>query len=90
MCIIGIICSILIKPMLHPRYLIPTLGCFRLGVSILISNNYDNKKIFILAVIIILIIGTVSTLNFWENESEFNKISLENSQNMSFYEVNLK
>ncbi|WP_299522108.1 glycosyltransferase family 39 protein [uncultured Methanobrevibacter sp.] len=76
-CIIGIICSILIKPMLHPRYLIPALGCFWLGVSILISNNYDNKKIFVLAVIVILIVGTVSTLNFWENESNEYQNSLE-------------
>lgn len=76
-CIVGMLCSILIKPMLHPRYLIPALGCFWLGLSILISNNYDNKKLFVFSVVVILFVGAIGAFNFEENESKEYQDSLE-------------
>ncbi len=45
--LIGIIGSLIINPFIHPRYLIPAMGLLWLGISILLSKNYDKKQIFI-------------------------------------------
>ncbi len=37
----GIIGSYLVNPVLHPRYLIPSLGVLWLGISILLSKNFE-------------------------------------------------
>lgn len=62
--VIGIVLSLLYSPIFHARYLVPILGCFWLAISILLAKNYDNKKIFIPVLGIILIIGAVGAYDF--------------------------
>ncbi len=66
--IIGIILSLIIRPIFHPRYLIPVLGCLWLGVSIILSKNFNNKKIFIPIFVVILLVASVSCVNFTQNQ----------------------
>ncbi len=81
--VIGIILSLIIRPVFHPRYLIPVLGCLWLGISILLSKNFNNKKIFIPIFVVILLVASVGCINFTQNQindqiSDNNKIhSLE-------------
>ncbi|WP_299524433.1 hypothetical protein [uncultured Methanobrevibacter sp.] len=66
--LIGIILSLLIRPIFHPRYMIPSLGCLWLGISILLSKNFDNKKLFIPILVVILIVGAISCVDFTQNQ----------------------
>ncbi len=66
--IIGIILSLLLRPVFHPRYIIPALGCLWLGVSIILSKNFNNKKIFIPIFIVILLVASVSCITFTQNQ----------------------
>ena len=66
--IIGIILSLLLRPVFHPRYIIPALGCLWLGVSIILSKNFNNKKIFIPILVIILLTASVSCVTFTQNQ----------------------
>ena len=66
--IIGIILSLIIRPIFHPRYLIPVLGCLWLGVSIILSKNFNNKKIFIPIFVVILLVASVGCVNFTQNQ----------------------
>lgn len=94
--IIGIILSLIIKPVFHPRYLIPVLGCLWLGVSILLGKNFSNKKIFIPIFVIILLVASVGCVNFTQTQindqiNDSNKIqSLEEtfgSGNLIIYDA---
>lgn len=66
--LIGIIISLLIKPTFHPRYMIPALGIFWLGISILLAKNYDKKIVFIPILAIILISSVVGCAHFYDNQ----------------------
>jgi len=61
---IGVIISLIKTPVFYMRYLVPLLGILWLGFSILLEGNYDKKKIFYPILIIVLVIGVVSTVNF--------------------------
>ena len=65
--VIGVIISAIFRPFFHPRYIIPVLGVFWLGFSILLSKNFDKKVIFIPAVIIILVCSLVGSMTFYDN-----------------------
>jgi len=62
--IVGIILSILIRPVFIARYLVPCLGVSMLCFAYLLSKNYSKKQIFIPILIIFLLISTVGTCNF--------------------------
>lgn len=66
--IIGITVSYLFFPIFHIRYLLPLLGTFWLSISILISRLRDNKKLFVIFICIILIVGALSAINGINNE----------------------
>lgn len=66
--IIGITISTLNEPIIAPRYLIPSFGCLWLGFSILLSKAYEKKAIFIPILILVLIVGMVSTSYFIDVE----------------------
>ena len=68
--LIGIVLSLVYKPIFHIRYLVPALGCFWLGISILLAKTYDNKKIFLPILAVILIIGAMGAFNFYQNDVE--------------------
>ena len=65
--IVGIIISLLLRPFYHPRYILPVLGVFWLGISILLSKNFDKKYIFIPIIVIILISSVVGAMTFYDN-----------------------
>lgn len=60
--IIGIIASIIIRPVFISRYMICSLGCLWLGISMNVSEICKNKYIFNIIIIIVLII-TIWTNN---------------------------
>jgi uncharacterized membrane protein len=62
--LIGIILSIALSPIFHPRYLVPILGIFWLAISILLTKVSMKKEIFIPIIILILAIGLIGTVNF--------------------------
>lgn len=64
--LIGIVLSLVYKPIFHIRYLVPVFGCFWLGISILLAKSYDNKKIFLPILAVILIIGAMGAINFYQ------------------------
>lgn len=68
--IIGIILSLIMTPIMHPRYLVPLLGIFWLSISILISKIYINKNILTAIILLLIIIGSIGTLNFIEIENQ--------------------
>lgn len=62
--LIGIIISFLYDPFFHIRYIVPALGCLWLSFSILYSKIFDNKKLFIVLLCFILLVGVIGTVNF--------------------------
>lgn len=81
--IVGVAASLLIKPVLLTRYLVPSLGCFWLGFAYFadkISSNF--KKLFILLMIGIMLIGGVETAKFIKNE-------IKAAQNINYYLENI-
>ncbi len=81
--LIGVLISITVKPFFHARYMIPSLGCFWLAFSILLSKIYDNKKLFIPILIFVLIIGAVGCVYFINIESQ-----LASDTQKEFSEIN--
>ncbi|GAA5818515.1 MAG: glycosyltransferase family 39 protein [Methanobrevibacter sp. CfCl-M3] len=76
--IFVIIFSILIKPMIEPRYLTPFLGCLWLSFAVLLSKTYSTKKIFTPILIILILTGFSSSVTlidfkhyYGESISEF-------------------
>jgi isoprenylcysteine carboxyl methyltransferase (ICMT) family protein YpbQ len=65
--VIGVIISAIFRPFFHPRYIIPVLGVFWLGFSILLSKNFDKRVIFIPFVIVILSCSVVGSMTFYDN-----------------------
>lgn len=61
---LGISISIIVNPLFHQRYMVPILGIFWLAISIMLSKNFNNKKLFIPLLIIILIFGIIGTTYF--------------------------
>ena len=69
--VVGIIVSLIFKPVFIYRYTVPMLGAFYLGVAVLLSSTFNiNKKIFYPILAIILIIGLISTANFIEIQDQ--------------------
>lgn len=66
--LIGIIISYLFFPIFHKRYLLPLLGVFWLSICILISNLRENKKLFTIFLVIILVMGALSVFGSISNE----------------------
>lgn len=73
---IGFSISLIKTPIYFERYLVPALGIFWLSISILLGQNFDNKKIFIPIIIVILICSFVGSMYFYDNQIE--KIENEN------------
>lgn len=59
--LIGIAFSVIVTPILHPRYIIPILGVLWLSISIFLSKN---KQVFIPVLVLMLIVGCVGAVNF--------------------------
>ena len=69
--LIIVIESLLVKPSLVSRYLIPSLGCFWLGFSIILSQiRITHSKIFYALLIIFLIIGGVNAESFISSQHQ--------------------
>ena len=62
--IIGVTISLIKTPIFHMRYLVPLLGITWLSFCILLESTYDKKRIFYPILIIILVIGAISTINY--------------------------
>ena len=75
--IAGIVLSILIRPIFISRYILPACGGVSLAFSLLISKSFDNKKIFYLAIALILVLSTFGAMNFIE------KTNLDYSETVS-------
>ena len=89
-CAVGIIISFLTHPILHYRYIYPAMGCFWLGICILINKiKKDYKLIATVVVAIILLIGCVATLDFvhMKNNAFDSSTALNESVN-SYYQDN--
>ena len=67
---IGIIVSILFKPVFIARYVVPSLGVFWLTFAFLISRFWNYKKLFAIILVVILLISTMSTVTFINFEIE--------------------
>lgn len=68
--LIGIILSEVFRPVFFPRYLVSVIGCFWLGFAILLAKTWDNKKIFLPALAIVLVVGAMGAINFYQYDSE--------------------
>lgn len=66
--IIGIILSLILRPVFHPRYMIPILGCLWLGVAILFGKTFSSKKIFIPIFLVILLVACIGCVNFTQTQ----------------------
>lgn len=62
--LIAVLISIFIMPLFSERYIFPVLGAFWLGFSILLSRNFDKKKIFVPILIILIATSCINTLYF--------------------------
>lgn len=62
--IIGIILSKVFFPIFHPRYMVPALGALWLGFSILLAKSFEDKKVFIPILLLVLVIGVIGTVDF--------------------------
>ena len=67
--IIGVIISVLYSPIFFMRYMLPIFGIIWLSFSIFLDNIKDKKAFFTIALIIILIIGTINLANFISTEN---------------------
>ncbi|WP_409199381.1 hypothetical protein [Methanobrevibacter sp. DSM 116169] len=76
----GVIISLISSPIFHSRYMVPMLGCFWLGICILLSRFYSKKEIFIPIVALILIIGLVGTINFINIEENEHQETIETNK----------
>ena len=66
--LIGIIGSFLLTPLFDMRYMLPSLGCFWLTISFMLSKTYSKKQIFVPLLIIFLVVGAVSIGTLVEDE----------------------
>ena len=90
---IGIIISIIVKPIFIQRYIITFIGIFYLSLSILIAKLYSNKKLFLAIILVILVVGAVSATTFvmiQENEykitvDKFNQLNSEIGSGNTIY-----
>jgi len=78
--LIGIVISFIMHPFFHQRYLVPVIGCLWIGFSILLAKFWDDKKIFIPVICIVLIISTIGCVDFIKME--------ENDLASDSYELN--
>ena len=79
--LIGIIASIN-SPVFHHRYMIPALGCFWLGFSILLTKAYNKKEIFIPIIVLILVISIIGTINFIDIEENDVKATIQQNNSL--------
>ncbi|MDR1819839.1 MAG: glycosyltransferase family 39 protein [Methanobrevibacter sp.] len=69
--------SILSSPMLMARYSFPMAGCLWLSVSVLLSQLYSKKVIFIPILAVILLLGMTNCVSFINYEHDVNQGDLE-------------
>ncbi|MDR2544340.1 MAG: glycosyltransferase family 39 protein [Methanobrevibacter sp.] len=69
--------SILVSPMLMARYSFPMVGCLWLSVSVLLSQLYSKKVIFIPMLTVILLLGMTNCVSFVNYEHDVNQGDLE-------------
>lgn len=67
--VFGVVVSMVFKPILVDRYLLPSIGLVWLGFSVFISK-YDFKKVILPLVIVLLVIGA---FNIYEQTLEIDK-----------------
>ena len=78
---VGIVLSLLIRPIFVERYILPCFGGLWLGFSILISKFKDDKKILFALIAFILVISAAGTIGFIDETNA----SFENStKNLDF------
>jgi hypothetical protein len=75
--IFGIIVSFIIRPVFLARYLVPVLGGFWLSFSIILSETYSKKQLFVPLIILLLISGFITTNHLIENEKQMEFIDNE-------------
>lgn len=78
--LVGIILSILIRPIFISRYIIPALGGLWLGFSILLDNISINKKMYNVIIIIVLLISIVGIISFYDISSSKYSETIENQE----------
>lgn len=86
---LGVVLSILIRPIFISRYLIPSSACLWLGIILGLSNLFKNKSFKIL--IMSMIVGICFTCNglYMKNEIiEDNNMQYTNSQIESYLDTN--
>ena len=71
--LVGILISIIRQPLFHYRYIFPGMGCFWLGIAMLLNKIENKRKIFTLFLIIFLIIGFIGAYNFVDTEQNSEK-----------------
>lgn len=78
---IGIIVSIIIRPVFIDRYMICSLGCLWLSVAIMLGNYISKKSFFLFVSILSIIICICNTKTLIEKEIIYNKqhINLKNN-----------
>lgn len=81
--IVGIVASMLIRPVFVNRYMIPAMGTFYLAISIIVGNVFKgtvSKKItqiaYCILVLLIAIVGCVDFKSFIGNE-EYRQVNME-------------
>lgn len=68
----AVVFAYLTNPMFITRDMVPLLGCFWLGFSILVSKNYSKKQIFIPILIVLLVVSFVN-IDFMITNEEHNQ-----------------
>jgi hypothetical protein len=84
---IVVVESLIYKPSLISRYLVPTLGCFWLGFAILLNKFKNKKEIFYPTLIIFLFIGGINAESFITSEQENERL---HNEFMDFSTKNIK
>jgi hypothetical protein len=75
--VITIILSVSIRDLANVQYLYPSLGCFYMMISLLLSKTYSKKKIFFPLLLIFLIVGLCNVTALIGGEKENEAVFLE-------------
>ena len=75
--LIGIVISVLMKPIFYQRYMVLFLGIFYLSLSILVAKTYENRKVFYVLIAILLVVSIFSANCFVLSQESDNKITVD-------------
>lgn len=85
--LVGIIVSLLLRPIFTDRYIFPTLGCLWLAFSYLLAKELRERKSFYICLVVFLIFGVINTSIMMKSEmtqkKEINQLLEFDSNNSS-------